>query len=377
MSYQEEPEKQKIINQKFKKITGDVFKLLGDALIIIASKDLNHPVGTGLDRLVYEKAGREELIREREKAILKAGYTQLRYGDVFITPACKLIGYKYIIHVIAKRRTLENYSTADDFLLNCYCNAINLAVSNGCKRIVSPVLATGNLGFPEAISKKLAKEAVYKAADKDFHLDLVSFNNVKDTQRDISKLKGYSSLKEQFQLIKQSNHNYSLEQLESMFVECSYMFGFSEEECWTAAENELGLNNDDESFSSLLRKYQKGISNSELARRSGITPGTISRLASEKTDPTRATCIRLAIGLKLNSKDADEFIRYGKGSQGFPKKKDPVELYIASCIDRQIYDIHEIEAYLEENHPDCEFLKASKSKKHSDSNDDYTDRDGR
>ena len=111
----------------------------------------NPVVGRGVDSAIYEAAGFDELLNERKKIGI------LEPGRVAITSAFALDA-KYIIHVSGPVWNGGDDGEVDT-LRHCYDEALKLAVSNGCKSIAFPLLATGFYGFPQEVGMRIAVDA--------------------------------------------------------------------------------------------------------------------------------------------------------------------------------------------------------------------------
>ena len=143
----------------FKIIKNDITKVKADA--IVNTVNPNVIIGDGVEYAIYNAAGKDELLKEREKL----GY--LPPGEVGITPAFKLDA-KYIIHVSSPvwgggwygECPPESVFTKETILLgDCYMKALYLAAKNGCKSIAFPLLATGTYKFPKEIGMAVAVRA--------------------------------------------------------------------------------------------------------------------------------------------------------------------------------------------------------------------------
>lgn len=143
----------------FKIIKNDITKVKADA--IVNTVNPNVKIGEGVEYAIYNAAGKDELLKAREKL----GY--MPPGEVGITPAFKLDA-KYIIHVSSPvwtgiwygERPPESVLTEDTELLrDCYMKALYMAAENGCKSIAFPLLATGTYKFPKEIGMAVAVRA--------------------------------------------------------------------------------------------------------------------------------------------------------------------------------------------------------------------------
>ena len=143
----------------FKIIKNDITKVKADAIVNTVNPNVR--IGEGVEYAIYNAAGKDELLKAREKL----GY--MPPGEVGITPAFKLDA-KYIIHVSSPvwtgiwygERPPESVFTKDTILLtDCYMKALYMAAENGCKSIAFPLLATGTYKFPKEIGMAVAVRA--------------------------------------------------------------------------------------------------------------------------------------------------------------------------------------------------------------------------
>ncbi len=121
-------------------IRHDITKVEADAVVNTANP--KPVIGSGTDSAVYEAAGKEKLLAEREKiGEIKPG--QSSYTSAFDFPA------KYVIHCVGT--FWEDGAHGEwDILRSCCRTALALAVQLKCKSIAFPLMATGAYGYPKA-----------------------------------------------------------------------------------------------------------------------------------------------------------------------------------------------------------------------------------
>jgi hypothetical protein len=99
-------------------------------------------------------------------------------------------------------------------------------------------------------------------------------------------------------------------------------------------------------FLNLLEKYkeQKNMSDSEIYTQAWIDRRHFFKIINERLyHPTKKTIIALGIALKLNMQEMDEFL----ASCGFRLSYQSIfDLVIMFCIEREIYNIFDINALL-------------------------------
>ncbi len=131
----------------------DITKVHTDAIVNTANPFPT--VGRGTDTAVYNAAGREELLRERQKI----GMIEPGHSVATKSFALREKGIKYIIHTVGTRYNSEKHETVEN-LRNCYSSSLELARKLKCKSLAIPLLATGFYGFPKELGLKIAVEEI-------------------------------------------------------------------------------------------------------------------------------------------------------------------------------------------------------------------------
>ena len=133
-------------------VRNDITQMHVDVIVNTANEA---PVySTGVDYAIYQAAGAEELLAEREKI----GW--MHEGDVAITPGFKLPA-KYIIHAVSPCYYGGNFGE-EERLRGCYSKSLQLALENGCKSIAFPLISTGNFGYPKEEGMAIAVDEISK-----------------------------------------------------------------------------------------------------------------------------------------------------------------------------------------------------------------------
>ncbi len=133
----------------FQIIRNDITKVKADAIVNTANPDV--AIGGGVDMAIYNAAGKDRLLAEREKI------GALEPGMVAATPAFDLDA-KIIIHAIGTWWEGGDKGEAD-ILRQCYDKALKLAVDYKCESIAFPLLATGTYGFPQKLGMEIAVDS--------------------------------------------------------------------------------------------------------------------------------------------------------------------------------------------------------------------------
>ena len=338
----------------FKIIKNDIAKVKADA--IVNTVNPNVKIGEGVEYAIYNAAGKEELLKAREKL----GY--LPPGEVGITPAFKL-NAKYIIHVSSPvwtgiwygERPPESVFTKDTMLLtDCYMKALYMAAENGCKSIAFPLLATGTYKFPKEIGMAVAVRAFTEfLKNYDMEIFLVvfgrdSFNISGSLFRKVKRFVDYEAICACAELAPRHDLDWidgsTIDDLDSFDDEEeteSYQ-DISEDDEET--ESYRDISEDDgalyyerssrshkhveshkppESLEESLKKIhkysfagylqqlinKKGMKNSEVYATANITKQYFSKLINGKVNPSKEKVIALAIGLHLNMDETKDILK--------------------------------------------------------------------
>ena len=152
----------------FRIIRNDITKVKADAIVNTANPYVD--VGSGVDAAIYDAAGREQLLAEREKI------GELMPGEVGITPAFNLDA-KYIVHSSGPIWHGGNEGEAD-LLRQCYDRSLSLAYDHGCESIAFPLMATGAYKFPKELAMQIAVDAFTAfLEDNEMEITLVVFGS--------------------------------------------------------------------------------------------------------------------------------------------------------------------------------------------------------
>ena len=314
----------------FKIIKSDITKVKADA--IVNTVNPNVIIGEGVEYAIYNAAGKEELLKAREKL----GY--MPPGEVGITPAFKLDA-KYIIHVSSPvwtggwygERPPESVFTKETILLtDCYMKALYMAEKNGCKSIAFPLLATGSYKFPKEIGMAVAVRAFTEfLKNYDMEIFLVvfgedAFNISGSLFRKVKRFVDY----EEICACAESAPRDNLDWINGSTID-------DDEE--TESYRDISEDDNDElyykrsqrshkysesleeslkkihkySFAGYLQQLinKKGMKNSEVYATANITKQYFSKLINGKVNPSKEKVIALAIGLHLNMDETKDILK--------------------------------------------------------------------
>ena len=136
----------------FQIIRNDITKVKADAIVNTANP--NVAIGSGTDSAIYQAAGEEKLLAEREKI------GPMTPGQAASTPAFQLDA-EYIIHTIGPA-WIDGNQGEREILHSCYENSLNLASELKCQSIAFPLIATGVYGFPKDEALQIALGEINK-----------------------------------------------------------------------------------------------------------------------------------------------------------------------------------------------------------------------
>ena len=137
----------------FRIVRNDITKVHADAIVNTANPFPT--IGKGTDTSVYNAAGREELLRARQKiGVIEPGHSVATKSF-----ALRKNGIKYIIHTVGNHYDSNKPETVQN-LRKCYSSSLEIAQKLKCKSIAIPLLATGYYGFPKELGLKIAVEEI-------------------------------------------------------------------------------------------------------------------------------------------------------------------------------------------------------------------------
>jgi O-acetyl-ADP-ribose deacetylase (regulator of RNase III) len=157
-----------MINNKIEVIKGDITKVTADAIVNAANSSLMG--GGGVDGAIH-RAGGPEILEACRKIVARQG--GCKTGEAVITTGGKLPA-QFVIHTVGPVWQ-GGHNQEKEKLANCYKNAMQLAVENGCKTVAFPNISTGVYGFPKAEAAKIAVKTVADILERNIAIDKVIF----------------------------------------------------------------------------------------------------------------------------------------------------------------------------------------------------------
>lgn len=358
----------------FRIIRSDITKVRADAIVNPANPEV--AVGTGCDSAVYEAAGYEELLEYRRKNI-----GAVDEGHAFITPAFNLKA-AYIIHAVSPRY-INGSVGEEDKLRNCYRESLKLASKNGVKTIAFPLLATGSYGYPLYEGLSIALEEIRDFLEgNDMEITLVVFGERATSlgHEIYPELEEYISRKYVDEAVAReygaSLNRCSMpgtrseEKRSSMFfgAKSAPLFEEQDDRCELFSEEitssydltdedyeaiDKGLKERIAHMSDTFGEYllylisKKGFDNPDVYKRSLVDKKTFSKIKNNPDyHPDKTTALCLCMGARLNLDEAKDLLARAGYALSPSDKRD---IIFSFFIEKKIYDLMEVDIWLEEN----------------------------
>lgn len=309
-------------------IRQDITKIKCDA--IVDPTDMHYSHGGGVDAAIHEAAG-DELYR----ACLEQG--TLEVGKAVITPAFAL-HCKYVIHTVGPWWRGGEYGE-EVLLRSCYRESLKLAIANKCKRIATPLIASGTFGFPKDKVLKIAVDEISAfLLENEMLVYIVVFDKT-----------SYSISEKLFSDVTSF--------IEDNYEEERFLFKASRIEmcdCAPCLSDSLDdmLNQIDESFSQmLLRKIdEKGMTDAQCYKKANIDRKLFSKIRSDiHYKPSKRTALAFAISLELTLDETEDMLRKSGFALSHSNKFDIIIKYFISHGNYNIYEINEVLYQFDQN----------------------------
>lgn len=156
------------IKTKIEILNGDITKVVVDAIVNAANSTLLG--GGGVDGAIH-RAGGQAILDDCKKIIERQG--SCKTGQAVITTAGNLKA-KFVIHTVGPIWN-GGQRKEEQKLADCYRNALQVAVDNGCKTIAFPCISTGVYGYPINDAARVAVDTVLEFSSHSDKIDKVIF----------------------------------------------------------------------------------------------------------------------------------------------------------------------------------------------------------
>lgn len=343
-------------------IRQDITKIKCDAIVNPTNRHMEP--GGGADLAVHEAAG-----PELYEYCQKLGGCPV--GTAVITPAFKL-PCKFIIHTAGPDWYRVN--SPRKLLISCYENCLRLAAENGCESLAMPLISSGAYGYPKDEVIRIATSVIsdfltehemmiyllvfdkkaYEISQKLFcdiaayiddnyiaaHCeDAIVFN------REWHGEKNLNSSVPRDEIIRRRRQ--ALEEIRRNEAEDFCTFQAEKCEPVKASLNLENLfENMDKGFAETLFYYidKKGMTDVECYKKSNVDKKTFSKIKCNKDyRPSKVTAVSFAIGLRLNSEEANHLLSTVGMCLSHASKFDVIiEYFIKTGNYKDIYEVNEV-----------------------------------
>lgn len=324
-------------------IRDDITKVSADVIVNTANPMPTYTTGT--DKAVYEAAGAEQLLVERQKI------GEIARGDIAVTPAFALKA-KYIIHAVGPWWEGGNNGEFD-ILRSCYQKSLEKTVELGCQSIAIPLIAAGGNRFPKPEALQIALEVINRfLMEQDLEVYLVVFDK-KAFELSGKVFQEIQSYIDQNYVDDHRKAEYPQKDEAAMMEmdEGSYFQGVT-----TAAglnllpaQNIVGilgrltkeklLKRKEESFQDCLLRLmrEKNLDPPDVYKAANLDRRMFSKLISDKNaNPKKKTVIAIALALRLDVPQSSDLL----GRAGYAlATNNEFDLVIRWCIENKYYNI--------------------------------------
>ena len=359
-------------------IRNNIVNVSADAIVNTANP--NVAVGPGVDQVIYEAAGYDQLLEARRAiGVMEPG--QLAY-----TPAFNLDA-KYIIHAIGPAWRGGDFGERET-VAKCYRESLALARELDCESIAFPLLATGTYGFPKDEALKIAiNEISGFLLDNEMEVMLVVYDKTsyEVSGKLFSDIKSYIDEKdvvfpdkERFSQHFRRSYNVRLDErsidkksgdiqpdvseyyvteedvdLTDSFIQDDEFIGLNIDSAEINASESFSMNALDARIAHMDKTFQeyllmlidrRGLADPEVYKKANIDRKHFSKIRSNKDyTPSKKTALALAIALELNLDETKDLL----SRAGLALSPSSVfDLIIEYCIMTKNYKVHEINSIL-------------------------------
>ena len=365
----------------FRIVRNDITKMETDAIVNTAN---DYPtVGTGCDHAVYEAAGYSKLLDYRIKNI---GFVP--EGDVFLTPGFHLPA-KNIIHAVSPHY-IDGKHGEEDLLRSCYRKSLALASEHGFRSVAFPLISTGGFGYPKEEGMRIAVDEIHAfLLNSDLQVYLVVFDR-KATQMGRNLYPDLEAYIDQNYVEEKHREEYDQAlyfrwdprerpvygaQLNSAAHVMDGLEDWQEtalsEEAEFCLHSQAAPDLDDDAIEEMERKLReriehmsdtfseyllylirkKGMKNSDAYKGALLDKKVFSKIKSNRDyHPEKRTALRLCIGANLNLDESKDLL----SRAGYALSPcDKTDIIFSYFIEKELYDIYELDIQLEEHGEPC------------------------
>lgn len=343
-------------------VRNDITQMKTDAIVNTANR--LPIIGSGTDKAVYEKAGRDPLLALREKIGI------IDIGCAAVTPALGLAA-KYIIHAVGPRWQGGTYGEKA-LLEKCLRSILDAALAHGCSSVALPLISAGNFGFPRVLVMTIAQNVIAEYLEThDLLVYLVVFDQ-ESYHLSEERFQGVQSYIDETYAETAAAWEYDesdwcamrepiREQTREMMppAECkSYGFLTKAGTSLTAAGASNSASGQKQrsledivkelemTFAETLFQYidSRGLTDPEVYKRANLDRKLFSKIRKSKDyKPSKNTALALAIALRLNLDETKDFIAKAGYALTHSSKAD---IIIEYCIMQSEYDIFRVNEVL-------------------------------
>lgn len=315
----------------FKIVRNDITKVSCDAIVNTANP--MPVIGQGTDSVIYNAAGRDELLEDRKKiGVIERGKSA--WTDSY---NLKSNGIKYIIHTVGVYYC-DGKNGETDILRSCYSTSLNMAKNLGCKSVAIPLLATGFYSFPKELGLQIAVDEISRfLIENEMDVILVVYDResyliseklFSDIQNFIDENIGSGTAQRGLA----TDKNNSSVDVDTFII-----------------QSKIGLN-----FQNTLQQMivERNLDNTTVYNKAFVDRRFFSKIICNKDYiPKKMTVMALGLALELSLEEYENFLT-SAGYTFMPSSK--FDLIIKYCVMNKIYNLVEVDMILD-SHGECCF----------------------
>lgn len=330
----------------FNIIRADITNMETDAIVNAANRGLL--AGGGVCGAIFSAAGADKL----QAACDKIGFCGI--GEAVITKGFDLKA-KFVIHTVGPIYGQDPVNEESQ-LYSCYKNSLILAKKNRLNSIAFPIISSGIYGYPKTEAIKIATRAIkdfLKENEMEIYLVVYDNNAFRISEKLFSDVQSFIDEK----LVKPDDRKRQTEEfLSYAYSESTQLDNQPDSSPIYPTTNSASvtkssilkkksleelMNIKAETFSEMLLRIidEKKMTDVEVYKRANIDRKLFSKIRKKDYTPKKTTVVALIIALRLNMKEAREFLARAGFAFSASSKFDIIIEYF---IERQSYDVFEI-----------------------------------